>query len=85
MSPGTVASAVETSDSPSFLIAISIGITLAIALPPIALVFVCRRRCRPDKNNSSITEMSSDRSYGRPYSGSRPVASEPDFSSVTKI
>jgi hypothetical protein len=31
------------------------------------------------------TEMSSDRSYGRPYSGSRPVASEPDFSSVTKI
>jgi hypothetical protein len=31
------------------------------------------------------TELSSDRSYGLPYSGSRPVASEPDLSSMMKI
>jgi hypothetical protein len=51
MSPGTGASAVETSGSLS--IEIAIGIALGIALPALALVFVCRHRCRPDKNRRS--------------------------------
>ena len=84
------AMAVETSSSTS--VEIAIGIALALALLALALVFMCRLRCRPDRPVVGVpvapgahgTAMSSVQSFGRPYSGSRPVVSEPDMGDLIR-